>query len=134
MRIPKKLETKIDKLLDLENDIKIAKAQLEKSPQYKMLKRFEDEYSQLHASLIGQHSVEDLIEARGKKSLLGVTQRTNYKITEWNELCKFISRRKAFDIFQRRVTSSAVIERELAGVEVPGLEKYTSITVKPKTL
>jgi hypothetical protein len=132
MKIPKMLSNKIDKLLHLESSVRAAKDELEKTQQFKALKKLEEDYSVLEQHLIIEHSPEELKAATGKEGYLTVTERSSYKISDWQEVLDFIKRNDAFDLFQRRITTGAAIERELDGVTIPGLFKHTTTSIKPK--
>ena len=132
MRIPKKLETKIDKLVELDKEIKRSKALLERTVEYKELEKFKADYSMLEQDIIGGYSTDMLKEIQGRIGFLVVSERVNYKISDWSIFYNFVVSHEAYDLFQRRVSVSAVSDREEDGEQVPGIDKYTSVTIKPK--
>ena len=47
----------------------------------------------------------------------------------WSKLYAYIVRTKAFDLLQKRLSTSAVRERWEAGKTVPGVTKFTAVTL-----
>lgn len=133
-RMPSKIETKIDKYLEAQIEVKRLDAALKRTTEYKNLEKAKQWEEEVKQSLIGNHAVEVLKGTKGRKAFLTVTERINYKINDFNALVRFVVRRKAWDIFQKRITPTAVQEREADGVEVPGVEKYFHISINAKSL
>lgn len=134
MRIPKNLDRQIDKLYELEREVAGATLTLQESPEYKMLEKAKKNYEELQQHIIGSHHIEVLESATGRDAKLVISKRINYRISEWDELKRYVVKHDAYDIFQRRITPSAIADREADGEVIPGLEKYTNITIKPKHL
>jgi hypothetical protein len=50
-------------------------------------------------------------------------------VADWDKLYAYIAKNKAFDLLQRRVSSTAVEERWEAKKEVPGIKKFKRVFV-----
>lgn len=61
-------------------------------------------------------------------AVLNSTEEPN--VTSWPDLLDWIGRNQAFDIFQKRVTPSAVKARWKDGVHVNGIEPVTKRSIK----
>lgn len=127
MRFPKTLTGKIKRLAGFSESIKAIQEELEATEVYKLLEETKSAYKELEQNILSTHSVSEL-EQTGQ---LKVTQKVNYTITDWDAFSTYAYETDSLDLFQRRVTPTAVKEREADGIEIPGLDKYTNVTIKP---
>lgn len=84
--------------------------------------------SALEAHLLETFKKTDLDGAKGKLATVGVSQATVPTVKDWDQLYKYIKKEDAFDLLQRRVSSTAYRERMDAKEVVPGVEPF--ITTK----
>ena len=134
MRIPNTLEKQIDKLYELQREVTAAKLTLKESIEARMLQKAEENYERLEQAIIGSHNIEVLKGTVGKHAKLIVGERINYQIGDWESFREYVVKNNAYDLFQRRITVEAVADREADGVTIPGLDKYTNITIKLKQI
>jgi len=88
----------------------------------------------LEAQLLQQFKDEDTTSAKTKKATAFIT-RTNFANIEtdkWPKFWEWVFKNKAIDVLQRRVTSTALLDRLGAGEKIPGATTgtRTSVTVK----
>lgn len=66
---------------------------------------------------------------KGKLCNATITHRTVYNIENWDKVNAFIKRYNAFDLYQKRISSTAVAERLEArkGRMIPGLKPFSMV-------
>ena len=67
----------------------------------------------------------DLDGARGKVAVAGITQATVPTVKDWDALYKYVKKKDAWDLLQKRVSATAYRERLDEKVVVPGVEPFT---------
>jgi hypothetical protein len=69
--------------------------------------------------------------AIGKHHMVRVTRKPKPRvITEkWNEFFAWVSKNKAWDVVQKRLSDTAVLDRIEAGKRIPGVEIFQAIDV-----
>lgn len=127
-----KLSTKIDKLLRLAEQLDEANFILKKTDEYKQVEKLDKKIGDLKLELIDENSIETLKSEKGKLGSLTVSERVSFKIVDWESFRDYVVENDAYDLFQRSTTPTAVIARLDDGEKVPGLMRYTSVSVKPK--
>lgn len=65
----------------------------------------------------------------GKLARVTVTTKEVPSVKDWDKLYKYIKKTGEFDLFQRRLVNDAVQERWEAGKEIPGVERFTAVSV-----
>jgi hypothetical protein len=71
----------------------------------------------------------DLEKAAGVKSQAGIQRRTIYNIKNPVKFQKYVKKNDAFDLYQNRVASRALIARLEEGEAVPGIGKFEKVSV-----
>lgn len=87
----------------------------------------------LETHILDTFSKADLNGAAGRVAKINVI-RTEVPQVEgdgvgWPKLYAYIVRKKAFDLLQKRLSTSAVRERWAARIVVPGVSKFTVVTL-----
>lgn len=64
---------------------------------------------------------------RGAKATVSISETVRAQIADWDELAKFVLRKKALHLFERRIASTAYreLKEQLGGKAVPGLSEFT---------
>jgi hypothetical protein len=65
--------------------------------------------------------------ARGKKATVSISESERFSIQDFDELTPFIHRKKAYHLFERRISANAAREmiESLGGKMIPGLSRFT---------
>ena len=61
---------------------------------------------------------------RGQVATASIVHSVEPTVKDWSALYQFVTANDAFDMLQRRLSSTAVKQRWDNGVEVPGVEKF----------
>ncbi len=80
--------------------------------------------SLLEAHVLETFAKSELDGARGKRATAGVTQTTVGTVKDWDKLYKYVVKHKAFELLQKRLSSTAYRERLDAKEKVPGVEPF----------
>jgi hypothetical protein len=67
---------------------------------------------------------------KGAKGTLSMKEAKVPAVDDWNELYKLIHKKKAFDLLQRRVSTTAWRDRLEAGEKVPGVSSFTKFSLR----
>lgn len=62
---------------------------------------------------------------KGDKGTISLTETTVPTVQDWEQFNKFVLKNEAFDLYQRRVSSTAWRDRLEAGEKIPGVLEYT---------
>lgn len=102
-----------------------------KEPFTKKIKEIEDEEKALRAHIINILPASNLEGARGKLGNVVIQKKSKPQVKDWSKFYTFMSRNKRFDLMQRRLSDSVVVDliEEKKG-KVPGVEMYEYKTVK----
>lgn len=87
---------------------------------------------ELEKHILDTFTKTDLDGARGKLAVAGIAQSTVPTVKDWDKLYAYIKKEGAFDLLQRRVSSSAYRERLDVEEVVPGVEPFTLIKLSLK--
>lgn len=87
---------------------------------------------ELEKHILDTFTKTDLDGARGKLAVAGIAQSTVPTVKDWDKLYAYIKKEGAFDLLQRRVSSSAYCERLDVEEVVPGVEPFTLIKLSLK--
>lgn len=90
------------------------------------LKEREGEKRDIENKLLGamQEAGTDIV--RGNKATVSISETVRYQIVDTEALFPFIGRKKAFHLFERRLSSAACKEmlESLGGKPIPGVTPY----------
>lgn len=116
IKIPKKLGEVADMLWDVREKQKEIKKQLDE---------LEAQESDLKDHLINNlGSSQSATGVAGNKCRVTVETKDVPTVKDWNSLWTYIVKNKAFDLVQRRVSTSAVEARWDDGKKIPGVEPF----------
>jgi len=101
----------------------------EKQALAKQVTALEKEMRQLAEGLINTLPKSDATGVTGKVARAVITSKEVPTVEDWDSLYKYMVRKKAFELLQRRVSVPAVEERWEAGEKVPGVGKFKAISV-----
>ena len=120
-RMPKSLATCADKLFE----IQLKRYELQQ--QVEDIKKIE---TQLREYLISRLPKNDSTGIQGKIALAYVEDIEKPKVSSWPKFYAWVSKNKAFDLLQRRISDTAVRDRMMLvrGKKIPGV-KMESIPV-----
>lgn len=104
-----------DKLLDLRNKRLALESDAEE------LKKQE---TQIKEHLIREMPKADLRKLVGKYASVSLRSKEMPHIVDWDAFRKYLKRKDAFDLLQKRTSPDAFRERWEAGEEIPGVEKF----------
>lgn len=65
----------------------------------------------------------------GKVARVSVITKIIPRVADWDKLYAHVKKTGAFELFQRRLSDSAVQERWEAGKQVPGVETFNAVSV-----
>jgi hypothetical protein len=85
-------------------------------------------------NLLREHIINTLPKseatgAAGKLARVTVVNDEVPQVKDWDELYKFISRTKSFELLNRALSKSAATERLAAGKKIPGVEMFPIVKV-----
>ena len=124
-----KLSTLIDKAYDQQDRVK-EKARLvslaeaaKKKEQIKLDKTLNEIQDRFDKDKIEGHET--------KKAKATLKKVTNFNIKDWGKLTAFVHKEKAYEVFQRRLNRSAIVERQDArkGRPLPGVQTFQKVTL-----
>ena len=120
IKIPKTIGACADRLyLVREERLKLAKD----------VAKMEAEESALKEHIVNILPKSDSSGAQGKVARVSVGTKVVPSPRDWELIMKYIKKNDAFDLLQRRLNTAAVEERWANKKEVPGVEKFTAVTV-----
>ena len=90
--------------------------------------------SALEKHVLESFKKTDLDGARGKVAVAGITQSTVPAVKDWDKLYAYVKKKGAWDLLQRRLSSSAYRERLDQKEAVPGVEPFivTKLSLKKR--
>lgn len=117
------LGAQIDAIYKLNQKIDVAQA---------AVKKLEDQRNKLEEALMKSYKSEDIEGASGKLAKANVVERTFVNVKDWKKLYDYIKKNNAWDLLQRRPSSSAYQARIEQKIKVPGCTafKKTSISIR----
>lgn len=111
---------------------KLYQLKLEKSEISAKEAEIKQKISELEDTILNRFSKDELSGASGKLAKLSVTQKLCPNIEDWDAFYEYIARENAWDLLQRRVSSTAYQARVEEGVEVPGTTKFVKLVLNTK--
>ena len=94
--------------------------------QVDLMKKAEDELEQ---HILGQFDKVDLNGAKGRLATAGIKRTTTYNISDWPTYVAYVSKKKAWDMLQKRCAVQAVASRFDNGEVVPGIETFVKVSL-----
>ncbi len=90
--------------------------------------------STLEAYILETFAKSELDGARGKTATAGITQATVATVKDWDKLYKYVKKNDAWDLLQKRVSSTAYRARLDEKISVPGVEPFltTKLSLKKR--
>jgi len=82
------------------------------------------EETALKDAVIDRLPTSDLTGASGKVGRVTVIQDEVPQVEDWDAFYKYMMKKKAFEMLQRRLSTKAVEERLSAGEKVPGVKMF----------
>ncbi len=120
MALPKTLGACADKLYRLREQRQDAQ---------KVVDKLKSQETELKVHLINTLPKSDLQGAIGKKARVKITTKDVGNIKDWDKFCKYMSKNKAWDLVQRRVSAKALKDRWDEGKKIPGVEPFRVVDV-----
>lgn len=125
IRVPKTLGGCADRLLSLRG---------EKAVLARKIDALEDERKAIEAHLIDTLPMSDAEGVTGRQAKVVIQTKSVGAVKDWTKLYAYISRHKAFELLQKRLSDRAVKDRWDDGKSIPGVEpfniKKVSVTKK----
>jgi len=128
LRMPKALAKRIDALYAMRDErMAYGKKIKEAEKVLADLKRQEDEVAKdLDAEM--RKAGGGLSKASGQVATFSPGLQDIYSVTDWDEFYAFIEKEHAFELLQKRPATTALNERRLNGVDVPGVHHDTKFS------
>lgn len=79
--------------------------------------------------LIATFGKSEMEGARGKVASVSIGSRLVPAVKDWDEVYKYVKKKGAWDLLQKRMSDVAFRERLEAGEEIPGVESFNAVTV-----
>ena len=89
-----------------------------------LVRTCDDRINLLTAQLHGMLSAAKRDHATGVKAQVSPRRVESVEVQDWYKVFRFVETHHAFDILQRRITPTAVIERMNAGEKIDGLNLH----------
>lgn len=122
-KTPSNLGNLIDKLYDLEQErSKLSAAE----------KAIKAKIADLEETILKKFSKDALSAAAGTRAKLSVIYKTIPNVKDWDLLYAHIAKEDAWDLLQKRMSSSAYTARLEEGEEIPGTEKFTKLVLSTR--
>ena len=90
------------------------------------LRKAKQKREELQAKLFTKFEKQELGGAKGKLALASVRETKHPKIKNLQKFLKYVTAKKAFDLFQNRISPKAYFDRVEEGEEIGGVEIFTS--------
>lgn len=130
MSATKKIGTKIDQLQKIklkmdEVDVEIKKLEVKKE-------KIKVKYTAKEDEIWNSFTKEELDGAFGKIASVEIKKEIFPSVKDWTKFYAYIAKNKAWDMLQKRTSSTAYRDRLRDGKKIPGVEKFTKVTLKLK--
>jgi len=122
----KKMGVKIDALMRQKMKMDVLNLEINKIEVKKQ--KLKDKYTIMETALLKEFTKDELMtSAGGKIGKVNITKPKVPNVVSWDKFYKYVARNKAFDMLQRKVSTTAWKERLAQGKKVPGIESITLI-------
>ena len=91
------------------------------------LKRKRDE---MVGDLLVTFNEERITSSKGAMATASVHKTRVATVKDWAAVEAYVYKHKAFDLFQRRITSSAYFDRKAEGIEIAGVEVFERVDMR----
>ena len=95
----------------------------------KEVKALEALESALEEKIIKELSKSESTGVAGKKARVAIKSKDVPQVEDWPKLYAYVTKTKSFDLLQKRLATGAVGERWSSGKEIPGVKKFTALSV-----
>lgn len=95
----------------------------------KQIKALEKEESELRELIISNLPKSNSNGLAGKVALAKIEVKEKAVVVDWEKFYVYVGKKKAFDLLQRRLNESAVIERWSNKEDVPGVGTFNAVTL-----
>lgn len=85
--------------------------------------------SALREHLIANLPKSEATGVAGKVARATIVTDTKPRVVDWDAFRAYVSKHKAFELLQKRVSDEAIQERWDAGKEIPGVERFQVVKV-----
>lgn len=119
-KLPKTLAACVDRLYEI-RQLRLAED--------KKIDVLREEERALEDHLIDQLPKSEASGIAGRVARATIMVKSVPDVQDWDQLYKYVSRTKSFDLLQRRVSVEAVKARWEAGKEVPGIGVFRAVKV-----
>ena len=117
----------IDKLWAI--NLKIKKQREKMATQEEVLKKLKREYEDQENFIFKQLEEQKAQGALGTKAKVKINISMHANVVDWEELVRYASRTKSFDLIKRGVNSRAYRMRLEDGKKVPGVKPFTKVSL-----
>ena len=86
-------------------------------------------------NLMSRMEKSEVASIRGSKAIASFSDKTVYKVDDWEAYYKYVHRWKAYDLLHKAASSTAIALRIEDGKKVPGISKieFTKLSVRKNT-
>lgn len=88
-----------------------------------------DQESAIKEALINALPKGEATGVAGKIARVSIKTKEVPQADDWTSIQAYVKKHDAFDLFQRRLSDTAVKERWLAGEEIPGVAHFNKVEV-----
>lgn len=90
------------------------------------VKKLEQEKRALEKRLLQGMQAAGTDMVRGAKATVSISEKTRAQIVDWDALVKFVLRKKALHLFERRIASTVYreLKEQLGDKPIPGLNEF----------
>ena len=117
---PKTLGAMVDRLYDLDE---------ERGKLARRVEELKTEYAALEGHIFETLPKSALEGALGKRAMASIKRTPVPTADDWDAIRRYVVKNNAWDLIQKRLSTEAVRERWNADVAVPGVGKFTRITL-----
>ena len=119
-KLPKTLGACADLMYELKDEKRIAK---------KAVEAIETKEKALKAHVIETLPKSKAFGISGKVGCVTVITKEIPQVEDWSKFYKYVSKNKAFDLMQKRLSTGAIQERLDDGKKIPGVIIFKAVTV-----
>lgn len=98
------------------------------------VKRCEQIEKTIEEKIIDQFGKSEIKGAIGNEATATLDEKDHFSIEDRPAFIQFVKNTDAYDLFQNRLSSTAIKARKAEGVTIPGLRVFRTIEVKTRTL
>lgn len=95
----------------------------------KKVDEIEDQEKQLKQHIIDNLPKSKIEGIQGKVCRVSIDKKTKPIVEDWDKFYAYVKKNNAFDLMQRRIADKAIEERWADKKAVPGIGKFTAVTL-----